>query len=158
MKKLLSVLVIAIALINNSTAQNVNNYYSTSYSTTYVTNYSNTYYVGNTNHTNPVYDSPNGCQQTMSCSDFQAAKQSIEAKSFDSSRLTLAKQIIKNNRLQSSQIREIMELMTFESSKLEVAKYAWNRVRDKGNYYKLNDAFTFESSIDELNRFTESHS
>ena len=26
-----------------------------------------------------------------------------------------------------------------------------------GNYYKLNDAFTFESSIDELNEYTESH-
>ena len=55
------------------------------------------------------------------------------------------------------QIKELMELMSFEETKLELAKFAWHHNLDKGNYYQLNDAFGFESSIEELNKYTQSH-
>jgi hypothetical protein len=44
-----------------------------------------------------------------------------------------------------------MKLFSFEATKLEFAKYAYNKVSDKENYYLVNDAFQFESSIEELN-------
>ncbi|MGZ6539970.1 MAG: DUF4476 domain-containing protein, partial [Bacteroidia bacterium] len=72
-------------------------------------------------------------------------------------KLTIAKQIIGNNCLLCSQIKELMELMSFEQTKLDLAKFAWSHNLDKGNYYKLNDAFSFESSINELNQYTQSH-
>jgi hypothetical protein len=50
-----------------------------------------------------------------------------------------------------------MGLFSFEASKLEIAKYAWHHVVDKGNYFTINDAFTFDSSVDELNEYTKSH-
>jgi len=93
----------------------------------------------------------------MTPQDFEQAKQSIASKSFDDSRLTIAKQIISSNCMLCSQIKELMKLMSFEENKLELAKFAWNHNLDKGNYYTLNDAFTFESSIDELNKYTQSH-
>ena len=46
-----------------------------------------------------------------------------------------------------------MLLFTFEDTRLDLAKYAYGHTFDIGNYYKLNDAFTFESSIDELNKY-----
>ena len=48
-----------------------------------------------------------------------------------------------------------MQLFNFESSRLEFAKFAYPYTFDQGNYYKLNDAFQFESSIDELNEFVK---
>ena len=39
----------------------------------------------------------------------------------------------------------------------DFAKYAYGYTFDLGNYYKLNDAFTFESSISELNNYVNSH-
>ncbi|MBK9515283.1 MAG: DUF4476 domain-containing protein, partial [Flavobacteriales bacterium] len=44
---------------------------------------------------------------------------------------------------------------SFEDSKLDFAKYAYDRTYDIGNYFKVNDAFTFESSMDELNEFIQ---
>ena len=46
----------------------------------------------------------------------------------------------------------MMEL-SFDSAKLDYAKFAYNKTYDIGNYYKLNDAFDFSSSIDELNAY-----
>lgn len=101
----------------------------------------------------PGYQGPYGCKRPMSPSDFDQAKSSISSKSFEDSKLTIAKQIIESNCLLCSQVKEIMLLFTFEDTRLNFAKYAYAYTLDLRNYYKLNDAFTFESSIDELDRF-----
>ena len=103
------------------------------------------------------YNGEYGCQYPMGEKDFESAKASIKSKSFDDSKLTLAKQIIGSNCMLCSQIKELMLLITFEQTRLDLAKFAWSHNLDRGNYYKLNDAFTFESSIDELNQYTQSH-
>lgn len=108
-------------------------------------------------YTMPGYNGVYGCPMPMSPADFESAKKSIKSKGFDDTRLTLAKQIIGSNCLLCSQIKELMELMSFEDTKLDLAKFAWTHNLDRGNYYQLNDAFHFSSSIDELNKYTESH-
>jgi hypothetical protein len=101
----------------------------------------------------PDYNGPYGCAYPMSPQDFNSAKQSIAGKSFEDSKLTIAKQIINTNCLLSAQVKEIMLLFSFEDTRLDLAKYAYGYTWDIGNYYKLNDAFTFESSIEELNAY-----
>ena len=105
----------------------------------------------------PGYSGVYGCPYPMGQSDFESAKQSISSKGFDESKLTIAKQIIGSNCMLCSQIKEMMLLLSFEESRLDLAKFAWSHNLDRGNYYKLNDAFTFETSIDELNQYTQSH-
>ncbi len=99
------------------------------------------------------YNGRIGCPWPMSAGDFQSAKNSIASKSFDDTRLTIAKQVTSANCLFCSQVKEIMLLFSFEATRLDFAKFAYGYVYDQGNYFKLNDAFTFESSIDELNGF-----
>lgn len=101
----------------------------------------------------PGYNGPVGCPYPMHPSEFQGVKQSIASKSFDETRLTIARQVIASNCLLSEQVKEIMLLFSFEDTRLELAKYAYGYTYDIGNYYKLNDAFTFESSIEELNDY-----
>lgn len=50
-----------------------------------------------------------------------------------------------------------MFLFNFESTRLELAKYAYGHTYDIANYYMLNDAFTFESSIEELNNYIKGY-
>ncbi|MFH0896079.1 MAG: DUF4476 domain-containing protein [Bacteroidota bacterium] len=101
----------------------------------------------------PGYNGAVGCPWPMGPSDFSEVKNSIESKAFDDSKLTIAKQVISSNCLLCSQVKEIMLLFTFEATRLDLAKYSYGYTYDIGNYYKLNDAFTFESSIDELNTY-----
>lgn len=104
----------------------------------------------------PGYSGPTGCPMPMNEADFAGVKNSINAKTFEDSKLTIAKQVIQSNCILSAQVREIMKLFTFEDNKLEFAKYAYGYTFDLGNYYKVNDAFQFESSIDELNTYINS--
>lgn len=102
------------------------------------------------------YTGPRGCPRPMEPHSFGQALESISSKSFESSKLTIAKQIVGSNCLLCRQVREIMKLFTFESNRLEFAKYAYKYTWDINNYFLLNDAFEFESSIEELNRFISS--
>ena len=98
-----------------------------------------------------VYEGP--CSSYMGPVDFENAKKSIESKTFSDSRMTVAKQITKGNCLSADQVRDVTSLFDFESGKLEYAKFAYDYCYDQGNYYKVNDAFEFEMSIDELDEY-----
>ena len=104
----------------------------------------------------PGYTGPVGCPMPMTPGEFQNVKSSIASKTFEDSKNTIARQVIGSNCLLTSQVKEIMMLFTFEDTKLDLAKYAYGYTYDIGNYYQLNDAFDFESSIDELNSYIQS--
>jgi hypothetical protein len=89
----------------------------------------------------------------MSAGEFRQVSDQIRKEWFDANRMTSVKTIIDKNNFTAKQIKELMCLFTFESNRLEVAKYAYRKTLDKENYYKLNDALTFNSSKDELARF-----
>lgn len=96
------------------------------------------------------------CGMVMSSSSFATAKKSIADKGFDDTRLTIAKQVTTSNCLSVTQIKEIMGVFGFEDTKLEYAKFAYGRCTNPGDYYLINDAFSFTSSIDELNEYIQS--
>lgn len=104
----------------------------------------------------PGYTGPIGCPVPMSPGEFQNVKGSISSKSFEDSKNTIARQVISSNCLLTSQVKEIMMLFDFETTKLDFAKFAYGYTYDIGNYYQLNDAFDFESSIDDLNSYIQS--
>jgi hypothetical protein len=99
------------------------------------------------------YSGKIGCPVPMSSGDFQSFKSTVESKSFEDSKLTISKQVLQNNCLTSAQVREVMKMFSFEDTRLQFAKFAYGHTYDIGNYYKVNDAFQFESSIDDLNGY-----
>lgn len=105
----------------------------------------------------PGYNGPIGCPMPMSQNDFQSLKSTISSKSFEESKLTIAKQVLNNNCLTVTEVKEIMLLFDFETTRLDFAKYAYGYTYDIGNYFKVNDAFSFESSIDDLNKYISSY-
>lgn len=123
---------------------------STSTSTTTTTTSSST------TTTAPAPVQSGGCYYPMSSADFAKAKASVQEKSFEDSKLTVAKQILNSNCLSSAQVKEIMQLFTYEETKLDWAKFAYGKTTDPGNYFQLNDAFGYETSIEELNKYIES--
>lgn len=104
----------------------------------------------------PGYSGPIGCAMPMSEGEFNDLKGSIASKSFEDSKMTLAKQVAKDRCFSAAQVKAMMGLFSFEESKLDFAKFAYDHTHDIGNYYKVNDAFSFESSIEELNQHIQS--
>ncbi|MCF8465323.1 MAG: DUF4476 domain-containing protein [Flavobacteriales bacterium] len=108
---------------------------------------------GEDHYVMPGYNGTIGCAWPMEEGQFADAQRSVASKDFEDSKLTVAKQITGSNCLTADQVKRMMASFDFEDSKLEYAKFAYGKTFDMNNYYKLNDAFEFESSIDELNEY-----
>jgi len=93
------------------------------------------------------------CGYGMSQNQFFTLKNMIERQSFDSSKLKISKQAIQANGATSQQVFELMSLLTFESNRLNLAKFAYPFVVDKENFYIVNNAFSFSSSTTSLYNF-----
>ena len=132
--------------------------------------YCNNYY-GNTNnhcgyfnnhpgHNNSIgfgHYQPNNFGWTpMSPSDFNLGCNSIRKNPFDRDRLNAAIRFLRNNYISVKQVRTIMQMFTFESTKLKFAKYAFRRTYDIRNYYLVFDCLTFNSSKKELDNYINS--
>lgn len=89
----------------------------------------------------------------MSSGEFASAVNSVEAKDFEDTRKAMAKQIIDANCLYAAQVKQLLGAFSFEDAKLEIAKYAYSKTVDQNKYYQVNDAFDFESSIEDLNKY-----
>jgi hypothetical protein len=96
---------------------------------------------------------PQGCVFPVGGTDFNNMKSSLEKQSFEETKLKMAKDIMRRNCYSTAQIKEMMGLFSFEESKLDLAKYAYDFCTDKNNYYMLNDAFSFSSSVEDLTEF-----
>jgi len=96
------------------------------------------------------------CTTPMSNADFDSAIESINTASTDDTKLKIAKQVVDANCVSTEQVKEMINQLSFEEAKLKLAKHGYTRVTDKRNYYKINDALTFESSKSELDTYINS--
>ena len=93
----------------------------------------------------------------MSSGSFAKFVQSLKNESFDNARLTIAKQVISTNYFTSQQVKEIVDQFTFESGKMEIAKYSYKYTLDKGSYFVVADAFTYSYSKQELMEYIQAN-
>jgi hypothetical protein len=104
----------------------------------------------------PGYNGPVGCPWPMDQGTFSSAQSTINGQSFESNKLQVAKQVLGSNCMTSAQVAQIMQVFDFEDTRLQFAKFAYGRTFDIGNYFVVNNAFDFSSSVDELNAYIAS--
>ena len=112
--------------------------------------YQDTYYYDGY----PVYyEAPQPVIKPMSAPAFNALVSTINNQWFDSTKKEVAVQALSNNYITAAQAKRLIRLFTFESTKVEIAKFAYHSVVDPENYYVIYDGFTFSSSISEISRY-----
>lgn len=97
---------------------------------------------------NPKYE-----RRGMSMASFNKLRMMIGNTAFLSTKLNLAKQAITANGILSAQVEELMKQLDFETDRLNLAKFAYLHTVDKNNYFIVNNAFDFDSSIVQLERY-----
>lgn len=102
-------------------------------------------------HSNPYPEYP--VIVPMNPANFQVVLTTLDDESFEDDKLALAKQIATTNYLTSNQIAAMLKEFSFESSKLDFAKFAYLSCVDPENYFLMNRELTFSSSKEELNDF-----
>ena len=61
------------------------------------------------------------------------------------------------NYFSSTQVRQVLTVITSEADRLELAKLAWSRITDPTYFSQLSDLFTSQSNRDELNAYVAAH-
>ena len=95
--------------------------------------------------------------RTLSDIEFNQLLHNINRESSENNMMKSATQIINTNYLMSEQVKEMLQLFSFENNKLTLAELAYDRTVDKRNYFVVNDVFRYSSSADELARFIRNH-
>lgn len=103
-----------------------------------------------------VSDNPNRCMSSMSASDFSNAQRVVNGKTFEDDKIQIIKQIADENCFSAAQVKALLGLLTYEESKLAIAKHCYLRTTDRKNYYIVNDAFTYSSSVEDLHTYMSS--
>lgn len=99
---------------------------------------------------------PNGgypIGNVMDNTTFQQLKTTMKNMPFDDNKLQVVKTALKNSWISTAQVGELMSLFSFDSKKLELAKYAYDKTTDQQNYFLLYDDFDFNSSATELDKY-----
>ena len=102
---------------------------------------------------NSGYGTYNGYVSVMSNVEFQRVLDCIDKEWFENNKMKSAMQIINTNYFTSFQVKQMMQLFSFESNKLELAKQAYSKTVDKQNYQCVSEVLMFRSSKEELARF-----
>lgn len=93
--------------------------------------------------------------QPLAISDYNFSQLTsfISKRPFSDSRVSIMKEAIDFNWFKVNQIKDLFSYLSFESDKIEIAKYSYKKIIDKQNFYHLYDLLSFESSVDELMEF-----
>lgn len=104
----------------------------------------------------PGYEGSVGCSNLVGDAEFATIKKSVAAKTFEDTRLSVAKEIVTKKCMSAQQVLDLMKLLDFEDSRLELAKKAYAHTYDQDNFYKVYDAFDIELTIEELQEYIKS--
>lgn len=82
--------------------------------------------------------------------DYARVVRAIERESFDDGKLILAKDVAAQRFFTVSQVRGIVDLMTFSDAKIDIAVFLRRRTVDPENFYLVYQSMTFSSDKDKL--------
>lgn len=86
----------------------------------------------------------------LSAQDVDGLVAAMHRQSFDKDRIPMAQQALSESAIRAEDLTRLMKELSFESAKMELAKYGAARVADRQNLYRLNDGFTFSASAREF--------
>ncbi len=110
--------------------------------------YGNGQYYGNNSYSNKT---------AMSDAELQTLLTTMKGVSFEEKMIDVAKSATKNRWVTTQQVRQMLDLFSFEKNKLDLAKYLYDFSSDKNNYYTLVSAFNFSANQKELTDYIKNH-
>lgn len=111
-------------------------------------------YYGGSNGGNVGYNSGYDTgPPAMNQQDFQRALRSIQGQAYESSKLSVARQSIRHQAVRADQVRRIVMLFGYESTRLQFAKDAFPMTVDPQNYHLVSSALRYSSSQRDLDMF-----
>ncbi|RYY17156.1 MAG: DUF4476 domain-containing protein [Cytophagaceae bacterium] len=82
--------------------------------------------------------------------DVQNLTQALRSQPFDDQRLPMAKQALSQGLVRADELAELINTLSFDRSRIELAKYGYAHLSDQQNFYRVYGALRYASSIREV--------
>ncbi|MCC9165293.1 DUF4476 domain-containing protein [Pontibacter harenae] len=109
---------------------------------------------GPINPENPYHNPNDRCRNLLTSYDMDRLIESMKSRSFESTRLSIAREALRNASILSEDLKFLLDQFEYESTRLEYAKFAYDYVCDKERFYYVYDALKFDMSVRELEEYT----
>ncbi len=100
--------------------------------------------------------SSGGCTGPMPEGDFQASVVMISNAPFEGTKTSQAKKLVESHCLYCRQITEAMYVVSYESSRLSIAKAAYKHCFDPENYDEVKNALNTDKAKNDLEKYIQS--
>jgi hypothetical protein len=113
-------------------------------------------YANGHDHDHDGYGQWPGYRNAMTDAEVASIKAYVDKQSFDDRKLKMLKSVLKDARVYTRQVKLLMSSFSFDDKKLAFAKFAYDNVVDKYNYYQLSNEFSFDSNYEKLEDYIAS--
>lgn len=94
-----------------------------------------------------------GYNRALSPQDVDGLVAAMHRQSFDKDRLPMARLALSETAIQAQDLARLMKELSFEDSRMELAKYGAARVTDRQNLYRISEGFSFSGSAREFQEY-----
>lgn len=98
-----------------------------------------------------------GWNDAMSERSFLQMKQAVAREAIDANRMNIAKAALARQKISSYQAKDLLSVFSFETPRLEMAKFCFALATDPANYYVVAEALSYSSSKNELLRYMQQY-
>ena len=96
-------------------------------------------------------------EPNISYGDFEGIKVMMADTRSEEKRLYIAQKAVDNNALSSIQVKQMAQLFSSESARLEFTKYAYAKTLDKNNYFIVCNTFPFGDNKADLTNYIRNY-
>lgn len=107
--------------------------------------------------TNTVFPTKPAGPRILNDNDFSKTVSSVSRESSETSKMEMAKTLVKDVGLTSAQVTEILRAFALEKTKIEFAKFSYPKVTDRSFFYKVYDVFMQPASKKEVSEFVKNY-
>lgn len=94
------------------------------------------------------------CRNLFTARELDRLLDTMRDRDFESTKLSIAREALQHNSLTADDLKRILQQFDYETTRLEFAKYAYDRLCDPEHLYYIYGLFRFDSSIRELEEYT----
>ncbi len=106
---------------------------------------------------NEKYPPPSNCKATIPDSSLARGIQELKGEHIELNRLKDAKWFISHNCISTQQLMKVMDTFGLQTSKVKIAKFAFDYISDHRNFLETTEAVKFMAEKEELKSFFNKH-
>ncbi|MFD2999762.1 DUF4476 domain-containing protein [Pontibacter toksunensis] len=103
----------------------------------------------------PRYDDyNNNCRSLLTAQELDRVIQAMSSRDYESTKLSIAREAVRSGSVLAEDLKRLLQQFEYESSQVEFAKFAYDYLCDREHFYYIYDVFRFDSSVQELERYS----